>query len=373
MAKSQAQAMTTAVPAGAISKAIASLLRDRIVAVAIGVLISLYVAIAFAGFFAPYGEGWSDRQRANAKYTPIYMVDANSGQVAWPYVFRYEKQFNADTFDYGYTPVMDQQYPIHFFVKGDPYKLFGFIPMDMHLFGVDAPARISLLGNDINGRDIFSRMFYGGQISLTIGFLSLLVVFPIGMVYGGIAGYFGGWVDNLMMRFAEIIMSIPTYFLLVSLAAILPPGLSSAERFTMVILILAFIGWAGLSRVIRGMVLSIKNQEFVEAARAVGVSPLQTIVKHILPQTASYVLVAITLNIPGYILAESGLSFLGLGIQQPDASWGNMLKEAQDIGNLMTRPEMMMPGFLIFLAVLAFNVIGDALRDILDPKSTLRR
>jgi len=285
----------------------------------------------------------------------------------------YKRSVNPETFSQDFMPDTSRPYYLHFLMHGEPYKLFGLIPGDLRLFGVDAPGQLSLLGNDINGRDIFSRMLYGGQISLTIGFLSLFIVFPIGMVYGGIAGYFGGKVDDFMMRVAEIIMSIPTFFLLMGLAAILPPGLPSSERFALVILILAFVGWASLSRVIRGMVLSIKNEEFVDAGRAIGLSPLTIIVRHILPQTTSYLLVALTLSVPGYILAESGLSFLGLGIQQPDASWGNMLKEAQDVSNLITRPLMLMPGFLIFLAVLAFNVVGDAVRDILDPKSVTAR
>ena len=225
----------------------------------------------------------------------------------------------------------------------------------------------------MNGRDIFSRMLYGGQISLTIGFFSLFIVFPLGLIYGGISGYFGGRLDNLMMRFAEIMMSVPRLYLLIGLAVILPPGLSSSIRFGMVTLILAFVGWAGLARVIRGMVLAVKKNEFVEASQAVGLGSFSIILRHILPQLTSYILVAITLSVPGYILAESGLSFLGLGIQPPDASWGNMLKEAQDISNIIERPLMLMPGFLIFLAVLSFNVVGDAIRDILDPRSVVRR
>ena len=243
----------------------------------------------------------------------------------------------------------------------------------MHLVKVNSPGRLFLLGTDINGRDVFSRLFYGGQISLTIGFLALMISFPIGLLYGGIAGYFGGAIDNIMMRIAEAIMSIPGFYLLISLAAILPANMTSIQRFTLITVILAFIGWAGLSRVVRGMVLSIKNQEFVEAAKAIGASPMRIITKHILPQTASYVIVAITLSVPGYILAESGLSFLGLGIQQPDASWGNMLKEAQEYINVLYRPWLLTPGFLIFIAVLAFNLVGDAVRDILDPKSRARR
>lgn len=346
--------------------------RDKPAFISLIILVMLYLCVALADFLSPYSENWFDRSLAKAPPTPIYMLDENGGP-SWPYVFRYERQYDPATFTQQYLPQTDQKYYLHFFTKGEPYKLFGVLPGDIRLFGVDHPGQLSLLGNDINGRDIFSRMWFGGQVSLTIGFLALFIVFPVGMIYGGIAGYFGGRVDDLMMRFAEIIMSIPSFFLLISLAVILPAGLTSSQRFALVVVILAFIGWAGLSRVIRGMVLSIKKEEFVESGRAIGLSPFLIIVRHILPQTSSYLLVALTLSVPGYILSESGLSFLGLGIVQPDASWGNMLQEAQDVSNIIERPLMLMPGFLIFLAVLAFNVIGDAVRDILDPKSAIRR
>lgn len=350
----------------------ARLAKDKVAFISAIILVGLYLCVALADFLAPYSEGHYDRALAKAPPTPIYMLDEN-GALSWPYVFRYERQYNPSSFTQEFMPQTDTKYYLRFFVHGEPYKLFGLIPGDLRFMGVDAPGQLSILGNDINGRDVFSRMLYGGQISLTIGFLSLFIVFPIGMVYGGLAGYFGGKIDDLMMRIAEIVMSIPSFFLLVGLAAILPPGLPSGQRFALVVVILAFIGWAGLSRVIRGMVLSIKNEEFVDAGRAIGLNPFTIIVRHILPQTTSYLLVALTLSVPGYILAESGLSFLGLGIQQPDASWGNMLKEAQDVSNIIERPLMLMPGFLIFLAVLSFNVIGDAVRDILDPKSRVVR
>jgi peptide/nickel transport system permease protein len=363
---------TTQPESDLIRKITGRLTQDRTALISLVVLVGLYLLVAFADFLAPYSAQHYDRALSKAPATSIYMLDENGG-LSWPYVFRYTMTYNPATFSQDFAPELSRKYYLRFFTPGEPYKLFGMIPGNLRLLGVDAPGQLSLLGNDINGRDLYSRMLYGGQISLSIGFLSLFIVFPIGMIYGGLAGYFGGKIDDIMMRVAEIIMSIPTFFLLVGLAAILPPGLPSSERFALVILILAFVSWASLSRVIRGMVLSIKNEEFVDAGRAIGLSPFTIIVRHILPQTTSYLLVALTLSVPGYILAESGLSFLGLGIQQPDASWGNMLKEAQDVSNIIERPFMLMPGFLIFLAVLAFNVVGDAVRDILDPKSVAVR
>ena len=177
----------------------------------------------------------------------------------------------------------------------------------------------------------------------------------------------------IMMRFAEAVMAIPSFYLLIILASILPSGMTSVQRFALIVVILALIGWAGFARVVRGMVLSIKEEDFVQAERVMGASKLRIILKHILPQTTSYVIIAMTLSVPSYILAESGLSFLGLGIQQPDASWGNMLKEAQEFTNLLYRPWLLAPGGLIFIAVLSFNLLGDAIRDILDPKSDSRR
>ena len=348
------------------------LTKDKFVFLSLVILIFLYVSITFAGFFATYSKTFSDRKLSYAPPSKVFIID-QKGRLSWPYTYNYKRTFNPESFQMSFDLDRSQKYYLKFFASGDEYKIFNLIPSKTHLATVNSPGRLFLLGTDINGRDVFSRLFYGGQLSLTIGFLALLISFPIGLLYGGIAGYFGGMTDNIMMRIAEAIMSIPSFYLLISLAAILPANMTSIQRFTLIIIILAFIGWAGLSRVVRGMVLSIKNQEFVEASKAIGASSLRTITKHVLPQTASYVIVAITLSVPGYILAESGLSFLGLGIQQPDASWGNMLKEAQEYINVLYRPWLLTPGFLIFIAVLAFNLVGDAIRDILDPKSNVRR
>lgn len=347
------------------------ILRDRYSLIALVVLLLLYLAILFADFLAPYSKEFSDRHRAYAPPSKVFTIDEN-GRLSRPYTYNYVRYFDPEEYKITYKLDRSKKFYLKFFAKGEKYKFLGLIPMDRHLVSVEPEGRLFLLGTDINGRDVFSRILFGGRISLTIGFLALFISFPLGMLYGGVSGYLGGIVDNIMMRISEAIMSIPSFYLLIILAAILPANMTSIQRFALIVVILAMIGWAGFSRVVRGMVLSIKNQEFVQAAEALGASKKRIIVKHLLPQTLSYVIVAMTLSVPSYILSESGLSFLGLGIQQPDASWGNMLKEAQEYVNILYRPWLLTPGFLIFIAVLSFNLIGDTIRDILDPKSKMR-
>lgn len=345
--------------------------KDRVAFIGLIILVMFYVFSLCADFVAPYSKSFSVRDLTYAPPSKVYIVN-QQGKLSWPYIYNSIRDFNPQTFKQEYQEDKSQKYFLKIFTQGDQYKILGIIPLNFKLFGVDKGGYITLLGTDINGRDNFSRLLYGGQVSLTIGFMALFIAFPIGLLYGGISGYYGGLTDTIMMRVAETLMSIPSFYLLITLSIILPDDLSSRDRFAFITVILAFIGWAGFSRVVRGMVLSLKNQEYVEASIAMGASSIWTIVKHILPQTASYVIVAITLSVPGYILAESGLSFLGLGIQQPDASWGNMLKEAQDYTNVIVRPWLLTPGLLIFIAVLSFNLIGDTVRDILDPRSKMR-
>lgn len=350
--------------------AIKQFLKDKISVGAFVVLAVLYFAIFFANFFAIYPKDYSNRTLSYAPPSNIYFI-TREGKLTKPYTYNWKRVFNKDTLSIEYRQVREHKYKLKFFAKGFEYRFLG-LKCDRHLFGVENGGEFYLLGLDINGRDNYSRLLYGGQISLTIGFLALLISFPLGLLYGGVSGYLGGFVDTLMMRFAEAIMSIPSFYLLIILAAILPSGMTSAQRFALITVILALIGWAGFARVVRGMVLSIKTQDFVKAAEATGCTKKRVILKHILPQTSSYVIIAMALSVPGYILAESGLSFLGLGIQQPDASWGNMLKEAQEFANIIYRPWLLTPGFLIFIAVLSYNLIGDTIRDILDPKSKVK-
>ncbi len=343
--------------------------KDKIPFIALIVLLLMYFLILFADFFAIYPSTYANRKLAYQPPSNIYAIDKDNKIVKHPYTYNYTKTFNKDYLTIEYKQNRDKKYPISLFGKGYEYKLFGIFKTNIHLISKPDDCNLFLLGTDINGHDVYSRLFFGGRISLTIGFLALLISFPIGAIYGGISGYLGGKIDKVLMRCAEAIMSIPSFYLLIILASILPSNMTSIQRFTLITAILALIGWAGFSRVIRGMVLSLKNQEYIKSIETIGASRKRIILKHILPQTSSYVIIAITLSVPSYILAESGLSFLGLGIQLPDASWGNMLREAQEFANIIYRPWLLTPGFLIFIAVLSFNVLGDKIRDILDPKA----
>ena len=346
--------------------------KDKFAAYALIILVILYLIILFADFIAPYSCTYSNRDLSYVPPSKVYTIN-EMGKLSLPYTYNYVKKYDPDLMQTVFKQDRTKKYYLKLFVKGERHKICGIIPTHRHLFGVQSGGEIHLLGTDINGRDVFSRLLYGGRISMTVGFLALLIVFPIGLLYGGISGYFGGIIDMLMMRFAEAVMAIPSFYLLIILAAILPSGMTSIQRFALIVIILALIGRAGFARVVRGMVLSVKQEDFVQAEKVMGASSIRIIIKHILPQTTSYVIIAMTLSIPSYILAESGLSFLGLGIQQPDASWGNMLKEAQEFMNILYRPWLLAPGGLIFIAVLSFNLLGDAIRDILDPKSLVRK
>ncbi len=348
-------------------------LRKNRVAVWSGVLLLfLYLIALLAPFLAPYDpQDQVPGTLSSATFHPpmrLRFRELNGKFHLRPFVYGTRQ---------GFTPLREIIYatdpavihPVRFFVPGAPYRLFGLIPTSIHLFGVENGGRIFLLGSDEYGRDYLSRLLFGAQISLSVGLVAILITFSLGMLVGGIAGYYGGVTDNIIMRGCEVLMSIPDFYLLLALAAALPATLSPVAVYLLIIIILSFIGWAGMARIIRGMVLSVREREYVEAGRALGLSDLKIIRRHVLPSTFTYAIVAATLAVPGYILGEAGLSFLGLGIRDPMASWGNMLSAAQNITTLTSRPWILAPGVMIFITTLAFNFLGDGLRDALDPKS----
>lgn len=267
-----------------------------------------------------------------------------------------------------YSAVPQEKLPVRFLITGSEYVILGLFHSDLHLFGVDSPGHIFLFGTDQLGRDTFSRVLHGAQISLSIGLVGVLITTILGMLIGGIAGFYGGTMDSILMRFAEILMSIPALYLILTLRNILPDRMGAAWTYLLMVAILSFVGWATMSRVIRGMVLSIREKEFVLAARALGSSDARILIHHILPNTLGYVIVRATLLVPAYILAEVALSFLGAGVREPVPSWGNMLAVAQNLRVLEQFTWILAPGVFLFFTVLAFNFLGDGLRDALDPK-----
>ena len=340
--------------------------RDFLAMVCLGILGLLYGGALFADFVAPYSYQNEDRNYAYGRPSRIHIVD-DQGRLVRPFIYGTAIHFD-EYHRRVYTDDTRVRYPVRFFCRGDAYRFLGLVPGDRHLFGVEAPGRIMIWGADSRGRDLFSRMAHGGRVSLSIGLVCVLISYSIGLLVGGGAGYYGGWVDDVLMRICEMFMMVPGFYLLLALRAVVPGDFNSLQVYLSIVVILSFIGWAGLARVIRGMCLSLREREFVLAARVMGVSDLRIIVRHILPHTVSYSIISVMLAIPGYILAESALSLIGLGIQDPYASWGNMLAEAMGIIQIQFAPWILLPGLFIFLTVMSFNVIGDALRDCLDPR-----
>lgn len=311
-------------------------------------IIGLFLIFAlFADFIAPYPYAMQDRRSPFHPPTRIHLL--KEGRPTFPYVNLYEMK---DPLFKVYEERRDVSCRLRFFEN----TAYGY-----KLLSVEEPCRLYLLGTDKLGRDVFSRIVYGSRVSLTIGLVGVTITFLLGSIIGGISGYFGGKVDNFIMRLVEVLLAIPTFYLMLSLRSVFPLTMESFHVFLMVIFILSFLGWAGLARVIRGMVLSLREKEFVQSAKVYGAGTWRILKMHILPNTYYYLIVAATLSFPGYILAEASLSFLGLGIQEPYPSWGNMLSDARNVNLISAHPWILSPGIALFLLVIAFNLLGDNL------------
>lgn len=346
--------------------------KHRLALVGAVILIFLFLMAIFGPFIAPYGLNFYSRSQITRFQppTPIQFREPETGRLVRPFVYQYSEELDMTTFRSTFMADTETRYPIRFFVRGAPYKILGFIPGNLHLFGVESPGRIFLMGADNLGRDLFSRIMYASAISLTIGFGATAISFVIAIVMGGLAGYFGGWIDELVMRLVEVISAIPGLFLLLSLRAVFPIDMNPVLILYVVLGILAFIGWGGLARVVRGQMLTTRELDYVQAAKSLGSGTGRVIFKHMIPSIYSYLIVALSISVPSFILAESGLSFLGLGVSEPFASWGSLLSQAQEGGfaSITQRPWVLIPGFFIIITITSFQFLGDGLRDAFDPR-----
>lgn len=332
------------------------------------VLVILYLIALFAGFLAPNNLVTQHPQAVFQPPQRLHFV--RDGRPVRPFVYQLKKERDPVTFVSTYQEDFTRPTPIRFFIaQGEPYRFLG-LKTKLHLASIaESEGNFFPLGTDQFGRCLLSRVLVGSQVSLTVGVIGVLISFVIGILLGGISGYFGGWIDNLIQRAIEVLLSIPRLPILMALSTIIPARWPSTYVYLGIIAVLAFIGWAGLARVVRGQVLAAREVDYVTAARSLGASNMRIILRHITPNLTSYLIVTATLALPGYIIGESALSFLGLGIKEPMASWGLLLKDAQNFQSLSLYPWLLTPGILIFVSVLAYNFLGDALRDAADVRS----
>lgn len=343
--------------------------RNRLAMFGVMALAAMYVMAAFAGFLAPYGDRETHSEFARVGPHGFHIFDAEGNFHPVPFVYGLERQMDRATFKMSVSVNTEERFGLRFFVQGAPYTILGLFRSDIHLFGVEEGGKVFLLGTDTKGRDLFSRILYGAQVSLTVGLVGVGLSLVIGITVGLITGYYGGWFDEVVQRIIEVTLAFPQIPLWLALAALVPPTWSSAQIYFAISIVLSVLSWGALARQVRAMVLSLKTSEFVRAARYANASTARIMFRHLLPSTMSHVLVVATLTVPAMILGETALSFLGLGIKPPMTSWGLLLNEAQSVQVILELPWLLSPTLFVVLTIISFNFLGDGLRDAADPFS----
>lgn len=339
--------------------------RHKIAMLSMAFLLFTYGVALFAEFFSPYALHSRHTDTIYSPPQPVHFV--HQGEFIGPYVHGWSYELNMDKLVREYKEDTSKIYPVKFFCEGDSYTMWGMFEGNTHLFCVDYPGSIYLLGTDRLGHDMLSRITYGARISLTIGLLGILLSFVLGLTFGGMAGYYGGFIDSNVQRVTEIIRSFPELPLWMALSALLPLNWSPLWIFFGITLILAMLDWTGLARTVRGKILALREEDYTTAALLMGAKPSRILTRHMFPSLFSHLIASASLSIPAMILGETALSFLGLGLRPPITSWGVLLNEAQNINNVAVYPWLMLPVVPVILVILAFNFMGDGLRDAADP------
>lgn len=339
--------------------------RHKVAVAAAFVLLAFYLLVPFVEVIAPYNQ---TKRHGDFLYAPPQAVHLmHEGRFVGPYVYPYKFTFDIETFRRVYTVDTSQPQPIRFLCRADAYEFWGVLNTNVHLFCPPENGTIFLLGTDRLGRDLFSRIIYGARISLTIGLIGIAVSFTLGLFFGGLAGYLGGWVDHVIQRMIEILRSLPELPLWLALSAALPANWSPILVFFGITIILGLLDWPGLARAVRSKLLALREEDFVKAAELMGASKQRVIARHLIPNFMSHLIASATLSIPSMILGETALSFLGLGLRPPVTSWGVLLNEAQNLAAVQLHPWLLFPMVPVIIVVLAFNFMGDGLRDAADP------
>jgi peptide/nickel transport system permease protein len=340
-------------------------LRHRAAVISGIFLAILYGSILISEFIAPYHQDTKDIRSVLSPPQTVHLF--HEGEFVGPFVYGYTFKLNTETLKREYTDDPSKVQKLRFFCLGDKYKLWGMIDARFHFVCPAEKGQLHLLGTDEVGKDMFSRLVYGARISLTIGLLGVGTSFILGIFFGGLAGYYGGWLDEGVQRLIEILRCLPHLPLWLALSAILPLNWSPILVFFGITIILGLLDWTGLARAVRSKLLSLREEDFCVAAQLMGARPARIIGRHLLPSFTSHLIASVTLSIPAMILGETALSFLGLGLREPITSWGVLLNEAQNIESVVIYPWLMWPAIPVILVVLAFNFLGDGLRDAADP------